>query len=50
MEAKLNELNLEEGRGGLDDTKRREREALSLQFEELILKEEAYWRQRAKVD
>ncbi|KAK9930230.1 hypothetical protein M0R45_027274 [Rubus argutus] len=50
LEAKLIEIDLEEGRGGLDDTQRREREALRFQFEELVFKEEAFWRQRAKVE
>ena len=49
VKARLIEIDLEEGREGLDIAKRTEREALLLQLEELILKEEVYWRQRAKV-
>ncbi|KAK9901180.1 hypothetical protein M0R45_002237 [Rubus argutus] len=49
LEAKVKGLDLEEGRGGLDDTKRRERETILLQFEGLVFKEEVSWRQRAKV-
>lgn len=47
-EVKIKDLDRLEGRAGLDEMRRKEREELCLQVADLIHKEEILWRQKRK--
>ncbi|PRQ36601.1 putative RNA-directed DNA polymerase [Rosa chinensis] len=49
VEARINELDEEERSAGICVVKKREREVLRGRLEELALREEIFWRQRAKL-